>query len=234
MKLTPRLKAIANLIPSGVNVADVGSDHGYLAVYLYQSGRNICPIASDINQGPIDNALETLVEEGLQGQIEVRLGGGLLPYKKGEVDVAVIAGMGGILIRDIIVESLPLVETLDFLVVQPMTQQPFLREWLCANGFEIFNETFVSEGSKFYEIFCVRKGSMPAYEPHCLDIGFGRLAENHDILEYEKFLTHKIDKLSGVKAEIEAKGSVEAKASAEVIAQKLVKLSEVLSDVRQR
>lgn len=232
MKLTPRLEAIAELIEPNCRVADVGSDHGYLAVHLYRAGLGIKPIASDVNAGPVENAKQTLYEEGLEDEIEVRLGGGLQPYEVGETDIAVIAGMGGILIKEILMESLDKVRAMKYLVLQPMTQQPFLRQWLVENNFEIFNERYVVEGLKYYEIFCVKSGHMPVCDEIALDIGFGRCHEGQDKDSYLAFLTHKLDKFKQVKGEIESNGSETSQAMAGKLEEKIKKVSEVIARVR--
>lgn len=232
MKLTPRLQAIAELVEPSTSVADVGSDHGYLAVYLYQLGKGIKPIASDVNAGPVENARETLAEEGLCDAIEVRLGGGLQPYAMGETDIAVIAGMGGILIRDIIAESLDKVRAMKYLILQPMTQQPFLRQWLIENGFDIFDERFVMEGAKFYEIFCIRPGQLALSHDICLDIGFNRCHSGQSPEDYQRFLAHKRDKFISVKREIEERGSGSSKGLVDQLEQKIQRINEVMSHVR--
>jgi tRNA (adenine22-N1)-methyltransferase len=236
MKLTPRLQTIANLIPEGAKVGDVGSDHGYLVAYLVEQEQVSKAIASDINQGPVDNALSTLKENNLQDKIEVRLGGGLEPYVNGEIDIAVIAGMGGMLIRDIISDALVLARTLDFLILQPMTQQSELRRWLVENGFELFNERNIREGNKYYEIFCVRIGVTQVADPIQYEIGFEKecdLMAAGQREEYLVFLQHKIKKYQKIKKEIEHKGSEGSSETLEQVAKKLQKIEEVLSDVCQ-
>ncbi len=192
MKLTPRLQTIAELLPKDCRVGDVGSDHGYLVAYLVENHWVSKTIATDINQGPVDNAISTLKENNMIDLVDVRLGGGLEPYKDGEIDIAVIAGMGGMLIRDIILQRLTLAKSLEFLVLQPMTQQTELRKWLIANGFEIFNEKNVREGNKYYEIFCVKSGKTEVLDAIQYEIGFkGPLPEmeTEDLHEYEAFFT---------------------------------------------
>ncbi len=236
MKLTPRLKTIADLIPEGARVCDVGSDHGYLVAYLVEENKVSKAIASDINQGPVDNALSTFKENNLAGQIEVRLGGGLEPYEPKELDVAVIAGMGGMLIRDIIKDELPLAKSLEFLILQPMTQQSELRRWLVENEFEIFNERNIREGNKYYEIFCVRPGRTVLTDIVQYEIGFHKTQEALDPVqckEFAAFLEHKICKYKIITKEIAQKGSEDSVETLEQAKARLKKLEEVLSDVCQ-
>lgn len=236
MKLTPRLSEIADLIPPGCRVGDVGSDHGYLVAYLAENALVAKAIASDINQGPVDNAMNTLKENGLEGQIDVRLGGGLEPYAVGEIDVAVIAGMGGMLVRDIISEALTLARSLDFLILQPMTQQSELRRWLVENDFEIFDERNIREGNKYYEIFCVRSGYTEVTDPVQYEIGINKIKDRMraaQIEEYAAFLAHKIRKYEIITKEIAHKGSEGSAETLRFAQERLEKLKEVLNDVRQ-
>lgn len=237
MKLTPRLETIAHLIDQGKRVGDVGSDHGYLVAYLVENQRVSKAIATDINQGPVDNAISTLKENNLLDAIEVRLGGGLEPYSAGEIDIAVIAGMGGMLIRDILIERLAFAKSLDYLILQPMTQQTELRKWLVANGFELFNEKNIREGNKYYEIFCIRPGETPVLDDIQYEIGFKvelPKMEDEDIHEYEAFLKHKINKYHKIIKEITQKGSPGTADTLAVAKERLGKIEEVLNDVRQR
>lgn len=237
MKLTPRLETIAKLLPKGKRVGDVGSDHGYLVAYLVEQQWVSRAIATDINQGPVDNAISTLKENNMLDLVEVRLGGGLEPYVDGEIDIAVIAGMGGMLIRDIILERLAFARNLNFLVLQPMTQQTELRKWLVSKDFEIFNEKNVREGNKYYEIFCIKPGKTMVIDPIQYEIGFKQpLPEmgTEDLQAYEAFLKHKINKYHKIIGEITHKGSAGSAERLELATEKLHKIEEVLNDVRQR
>lgn len=235
MKLTPRLQAIADHIPSHCLVGDVGTDHGYLAAYLVESDHHIKVIASDINEGPVENALRTLEENQLGHLIEVRLGGGLEPYALGELDMAVIAGMGGMLIRDIISESLEKVRALKGAILQPMTQQAELRRWLCENDFDIFNEIVVREGDKFYEIFSIRPGTTPVLDSLSLEIGFrseDRVSVHQDQDIYRGFLSFKANKYSKIIESIRENGSEDSQEALIQARERLKGIEEALSNVR--
>ncbi len=234
MKLTPRLQAIADLIPENKVVGDIGSDHGYLVTYLYETKKPMRLIASDINHGPVDNALRTFEENGLMGKIEVRLGGGFDPYQAGELNVAVIAGMGGILIRDIIAGAIEKANELDFMVLQPMTQQSVLRKWLVENGFNIFIEQTVQEGEKFYQIFCVKLGDCDVVDTLDLEIGLRQSRLKPPQLElsvWKAYLEYKIRKYETIKAQIGSKGSESSQELLAEVAEKLIKLRGILDHV---
>ena len=209
MKLTNRLKAIAELIEEDVVVGDIGSDHGYLMAYLIEKNIIKRGIASDINEGPVKNCEETVRAQGFENQIDVRLGGGLLPYKSNEIHTAVIAGMGGQLIRDIIIES-DVSKTVDTFILQPMTGQDVLRKWLVNNNFNIVKEVIANEQDRYYEILVVKHGQQEltkvAWMNHIdmtddlvYEIGF-RMTMSED---YKGFIEKKIQKYEVIKANIE-------------------------------
>lgn len=225
MKLTARLKAVADFVEKGSAIADVGSDHGYLSVYLKENDMADKVIASDINQGPVNNAISTVKQCGFAGKIDVRLGGGLTPYVIGEVNSCAIAGMGGLLIRDILVESRELVDTLDYMILQPQIAQDELRRWLINNGFTIEDEKVAVEGNKIYEIIKVRKGTMEIGDEINLEIGYKLLKK--DDSDSIRFIENKISKYAHIKNSITKQGSENAKVLLKEIDEKLTKLNEV-------
>jgi len=158
LTLQPRLKKLADLIPQGSVVADIGTDHGYLPVWLLQEGRISHAIASDINKKPLDHARQTACEYGIAGQIEFRLCAGLNGYAPGEVDIIVIAGMGGETISSIL-EAAPWTKRGDIrLLLQPMTKTEFLRVWLVDKGYSFIDEHLVFDKDFLYPILCVTGG----------------------------------------------------------------------------
>lgn len=197
-KLTPRLKAVSAMVPQGARVADIGSDHAYVPVELIRSGRAQKVIASDVHAGPVENAKNVVAMADLEDLIEVRLGSGFDVYEPGEVDTAVMAGMGGFLIRDLMLEALPLVKSLKCLVLQPMVAKRELRQWLLENGFEILEERVAQEGQKFYEIFSVH------YTGRCLEpIDFKTAEMGLNMFRSEdetsmKYLAHRIQKTENI------------------------------------
>ena len=120
MNIGARLEAIAALVPQNCVVADIGTDHAYLPVWLMQKGLIKPAIAADIAEGPCRAAQTNIGMYGVKDKIEVRRGSGLTVLKPGEADGAVIAGMGGSTIVQILEESPEVAKTLKFLIVQPM------------------------------------------------------------------------------------------------------------------
>lgn len=201
MKLSPRLKTIADLVNPDHRVADVGTDHAYIPVYLKEHGHQGSLIASDINEGPLANAKDTISENHMAETIETRLGGGLEPYVAGEIDTAIIAGMGGLLISQILEASEDVARSLKTLILQPMQAQDELRKWLVAHDYRIVNEKLAKEGRKYYEILVVEQGITEPKDEIYNEIGY-LLPENGDPLFIE-FLETKVRKYQTILKSVE-------------------------------
>ncbi len=154
--LTDRLNCIINYVNADT-VADIGTDHGYVATELIRQGRARRVIAADVRQGPLNAAIENINKHGMADRIEARLGSGLSVIAPNEADAAVVAGMGGELICDIIENDIATARTL-VLYLQPMNAQYDLRRYLHANNFTIVGEDIVCEGERVYNILIVRDG----------------------------------------------------------------------------
>lgn len=157
MELSKRLQFIASHIEKCNCIADIGTDHGYIPIYLIKN--NICEksIASDINKDPLDKCKLNCVIEETWNEVECRLGGGLSTLKPGEAQGAVIAGMGGNLIRDILENDMAVTEKLEYIVLQPAQNPEVLREYLYTNGYEILEEDLCLDEGIYYELFKVKK-----------------------------------------------------------------------------
>jgi tRNA (adenine22-N1)-methyltransferase len=156
MELSIRLKTIVNQVDKCKSIIDVGTDHGYVPIFLVKQGICEKAIASDINKGPIEKAKINISFEGLSSKIDCRLGAGLKTVKKGEVNGVIIAGMGGNLSRDILLEDFEKVKLYDFLILQPAQNPEVLREFLYSGNFDIIDEDLCFEDGKFYELFKVK------------------------------------------------------------------------------
>lgn len=165
IKLSERLKTIADFIEIGESVADIGTDHGFLPIYLWEN--NISPklILSDINQGPLDKANENIAVYNLKSKVKIntkvanfdlRKGSGMETVDYGEVDDIVIAGMGGKLIIDIMNFDLEKSKSFNKFILQPRTAPEKLREWLLDSGFKIADEILVREGKYIWEIIMAK------------------------------------------------------------------------------
>ncbi len=160
MKLSDRLQLIADEIHCGETMADIGTDHGFLPLYLLETKK--CPkvIMADISSGSLAKAEENCKLAKAEGDYELRLGNGIDILEDGEVDVVAIAGMGGNLIADILEWNLVKSRSIKRYILQPRRHVGKLRHWLYCNGFEIVKESLVEEGKFICEILTVE--SRPA------------------------------------------------------------------------
>ena len=162
LQLQPRLQCLADLVPQGARLADVGTDHGYLPVWLLQHGRMECAIASDINALPLDHARATAAEYGVTACIDFRLCPGLAKIGSEECDTVAIAGMGGETIIGIL-EAAPWTrDGTHTLILQPQTKVDLLRRWLCESGYRFLEEKLVRDKEQLYVVFRVTGGEVSA------------------------------------------------------------------------
>lgn len=158
--LTARLRQAAKLVPPSRSMADIGTDHAYLSLALLEEGKIRAAIASDIHKGPLERARFHIKEQGKEGQIELRLGGGLAPLQKGEVDGVTIAGMGGLMMRDILEADMEKAQALSWLVLQPQNHVAELKQYLSTHHFRIIKEEMALEDRRLYEMMLAVPGSM--------------------------------------------------------------------------
>lgn len=167
MKLSNRLQYIADEIRWGETMADIGTDHGFLPLYLL----NICKcpkvIMTDISRGSLKKAEENCLRYDSEREYDLRLGNGIDVLKDGEVDTVVIAGMGGLLIADILDWDMRKSKSMKRYVLQPRNNVGKLRHYLAEKGFSIVKEGLVPEGKFICEILTVEKadwqGETPPY-----------------------------------------------------------------------
>lgn len=208
IKLSDRLLCMAECVKSGEAVADIGTDHGLLPIFLYEQKRSLRLILCDINEGPLKKAEENVSrflgkelmertvpagnavsckkdvcrkedvpfgEEGGSSELpdskhispfSLRLGDGLTPLKAREVQAVIIAGMGGILISDILQADIEKARSFSRLILQPRNHSSELRQWLHKSKFEIYQEFLVREGIYICEVICARpRGDLELSEP---------------------------------------------------------------------
>ncbi len=202
LRLSPRLQKIAELIPKSVSIADIGTDHAYIPICALLEGKADSAIASDINRGPVLRARENAAAFGLENKLSLRLGPGLETISPGDAETIVIAGMGGILISEILENSMEVVASAKYLILQPMTAAKELREYLCSRSFTIRNEVLVAEEDKIYNILCVSVGGRSDYSQKELILGKGLDASSPELYgRYFKSIERKLKiRLDGLKA----------------------------------
>lgn len=156
-----RLEAVFSIVPKARAIADIGTDHGYLAVELINRNRADFVIAGDVHKGPLESAKEYVKSRGLDSKVDCRLGDGLKVTEKGELNGAICCGMGGFLMRDIVEEG---PEPLEFYVLQPQNGQKELRQYMVQKGYVIVLEIIVEDTGKLYTAFlAIREDCLENY-----------------------------------------------------------------------
>ena len=171
MLLGARLRTVAELIGNYRRVADIGSDHAYLPVWLILQDKADFAVAGEIQPGPLEAVSRTVGEAALEDCIAVRLGDGLAVLQQGEVEAVVLAGMGGAAIRGILARSPAIVQRLSRIVCQPMTGGAGLRRWLQENGWTIIAEELVWEDGRLYEMLAAEPGLSEPLPELLLEVG---------------------------------------------------------------
>ncbi|MBM7556262.1 tRNA (adenine(22)-N(1))-methyltransferase [Halanaerobacter jeridensis] len=226
MNLSARLKKIIEILDLPTTVADIGTDHAYIPIYLAQNSECSAIIASDAKKQPYQVAVEHVQRAEVSKRVEIRLGSGLSVLKEEEVETVIIAGMGGPTIKEIIATDYKLAQQLEQIVLQPMAGAASLRKWLVDNRFKITDEKLVrgQKAEKIYQVLRVEPGIMDIDDDFLLELG-PKLIENREELlveyldelkenwknimdkiainapQHEKIneLEHKIDRLEEVK-----------------------------------
>jgi len=163
-RLSKRLETIINHIDSRV-LADIGTDHGYTPVIACECSKARYGIACDISRGSLQKAEIFIRSRNLSDRVETRLGYGFDPIRPGEADTAVISGMGGMLILDIIRKGLELVKGLNRLILGPQRDLPALREGLFELGILMKDEDLLLDGKQFYHILICEPGTPEPMTP---------------------------------------------------------------------
>ena len=184
VKLTPRLMTAVSYVRDGRLLADIGTDHAYLPIYLCEQGRltpvtagngeSLCAIASDINKGPVERADQHIADAGLAGSIRTLRTDGLNGLERYDPADIIIFGMGGELIASILAAAPWVNREGRRLILQPMTHAEKLREYLLSAGFAIVGETLSREGERIYQTICAEpapKDASPVLTPAELAVG---------------------------------------------------------------
>ena len=158
MVLDARLQAVASFVEPDSRVADIGTDHAYLAVELIRSGKAASVIASDKNIGPCAMAERMILSADFADRIEVRQGDGLKTIFPGEVSTICLAGMGGVLISQILQAAPQVLRQAVRLVLQPMNGAFELRSWLYGNGWQLVDEALAEAEGHIYVIMAAEPG----------------------------------------------------------------------------
>lgn len=212
MELSKRLKAVADMVGTGSVLADIGTDHAYIPIWLVSRESVPRAVAMDVNEGPLKRAQENIRQNGLEEKIETRLSDGFKALAPGEADAAVIAGMGGGLTIRILKSGMEVVRSLKECILQPQSEIDKVRTFLLEEGFSFIREDMVEEDGKYYPMMCVR----PPGSPECTaesekwpetELLYGRLLleERHPVLR--DYLEREIRIKTGIIRSLEENGS---------------------------
>jgi len=227
MKVTDRLVKIASLVTKGKKVADIGTDHGYIPVYLLNKGHVDFAILADVNKGPLENARREVRHNNLTDKVDLRLGSGIEVLNENEVDEVIIAGMGGILISELLEAKKSVAHNLDKLILQPMQAQDELRKYLLNNGYEILDEVLVKEDFRIYEIIVAKyTGKNTTVEDEIYYEVGKKLIKNNDELLNE-LIDKKIFMYNSILNKLEGKTGEEIEKKIKISADKISKLEKL-------
>lgn len=183
MELSNRLSAVAALVKEGSFIADIGTDHGYIPIFLMKEGRIRGAVAADINRGPLRRAQQHIADCGLEDRIEVRLSDGLKEIAPGKVDTMIAAGMGGGLMMRILDEGKETADSLKYCILQPQSEVRKVRKYLTLHGWLIESEDMVEEDHKFYPMMRALRGRTEDYSEYEYIYGKKLLQMRHPVLK---------------------------------------------------
>ena len=159
MELSYRLNKIAQKVTQNGIIADIGTDHAYIPIFLYKNNRIKSGIACDISKGSLQKAKDNIKKYNLQDKIQTRLGNGLEKISlQDNVDTVIIAGMGGMLMIDILEKGKYILENVKELILQPQKDIDKVREYLHKNNFKIIDDEMLKDDGKYYTIIKSIKG----------------------------------------------------------------------------
>lgn len=205
-----RLLYIAGKIPQGKGFVDVGTDHGYLPIYMLDHGYTGKVIGSDINEEPLNCAIRNAEKALYEDDIRFILCDGLDESVSDMVDTIVIAGMGGDTICGILDRAEWCMDSRYKLILQPMSKAEILRFWLSYNDFEITEESFLEDNGTIYNIITAVYGKRHTLSDAELFIG------RHDLSSKEP-LYNKVLKAAKLKFERLVKGLSHSDKSDDVV-----------------
>ncbi|MBQ3583671.1 MAG: SAM-dependent methyltransferase [Lachnospiraceae bacterium] len=226
MKLSKRLQRVAQTVTPGYRVVDIGTDHGYVPIYLMEHRLATHVIAMDINRGPLKRAEEHIKEQNFEYDIETRLSDGFSSLQSGEADIAVIAGMGGELIKSILQKGSHVLGDFRELILSPHSEIEEVRKYLHSAGFRIDGEEMLIDDGKFYTIIKAVRGTEPSYSE--AEYRYGKcLIEKQDEVLYQ-FLINRKEKTEKILEGLQKEQTENSKARASELAKDLELMDAVM------
>lgn len=198
IKLSQRLLHLADMVTEGFVLADVGTDHGYVPIYLLRERKIPRAFAMDIKKGPLLRAKEHIESFGLGDYITLRLSDGLAELSVGEADSILIAGMGGGVMLHILEEGRAAVALAKELILQPQSEIEKVRKYLYQMGYVIDREDLVFEDGKYYPMLHVnlkaerKESPFHSKEEWQMIYRYGEFFLDSENLLWQSYLLHKI------------------------------------------
>ena len=164
MLLSDRMRAVAGLVQPCKSIADIGCDHGYVAMELVRS--KVCRhvIAMDVNSGPLDRARHNIADFCMQDYIETRLSDGVSALREGEAEGIICAGMGGKLVISILEQGKKLIGEMKQVILQPQSELSEVRGYLREKGYLVEKEDIIYEDGKYYPMMRALPGAFGKLE----------------------------------------------------------------------
>lgn len=182
LQLSERMQAVASMVTENNRLADVGTDHGYIPIYLCETGKIPSALAMDVKEGPLLHARRNIELHHLQERIQTRLSDGVQKLEKDEADSVVIAGMGGMLVRKILEEGKEVLQSVKELILQPQSDIDIVRKYLQEQEYCITEEKMVCEEGKYYPMMHVIHGYMEPWSDIEWKYGAFLLKEKNPVL----------------------------------------------------
>ena len=225
----PRLAALLACIQKCDCLCDIGTDHAYLPIFAVQHNTALRAIASDVKPGPLKIAAQNIAAAGLDDKIAVIQSDGFCAFHPGDFDIVVIAGMGGHLITDILAVNPAVARACSKLILQPMMDIPYCREWLFQNKFDIIDEVLAIDEHKIYVIMTVVPvASQVSYGPEDVIVGpiLKLRTDPHYSSYVDKLIKRRKKRLAGLCVSV----TKESLAALEIVKKEL----EILQKLREK
>ncbi len=227
--LSPRLQAIAELITIGQSMADIGSDHARLPIYLIKKAMVPSAVASELGSGPYQRSLAAVRRCRLHDRIQVRQGDGLQPLQPGEVATVVIAGMGGDNIAAILSRDWAKADSFQKYIFQPMTKADVLRKLLAAKGWPVLQEKLLLDNDRHVLIMVSQPGRSP-YPIDAITAECGAEILKADQAIKREYLFKLLEKYTKIYASLACSRQEDKQALADDCRDKIVQLEMILGE----
>jgi len=190
VNLSNRLLAIVSKVNKNSNIVDIGTDHGYVPIYLCEKKVVQKAIACDVSKGSCEKASKNVLEHSLERRISVIKSDGLKSIDTIGFNTVVISGMGGKLVEKILDEGVDKLNNIEYLVLQPQTDIESVRKKMHSIGYIIIDEDIVFEDKMYYNIIVGKKGN-EIYEKE-IEYMFGKVLLNRQDKMLKSFLEYEI------------------------------------------